>query len=91
MYQISAATREGTDVLMKDIQNYVDQVKLTEQREREEAEQAAKLAEQLNATTNESDETVSRSSGLQSPLRPAATPLSAAKKPNHSEGSEDAS
>ena len=91
VYQISAATREGTEVLMKDIQNYVDQVKLTEQREREEAEQAAKLAEQLNATTNESDETVSRSSGLQSPLRPAATPLSAAKKPNHSEGSEDAS
>ena len=90
-YQISAATREGSEVLMKDIQNYVDQVKLTEQREREEAEQAAKLAEQLNATTNESDETVSRSSGLQSPLRPAATPLSAAKKPNHSEGSEDAS
>ena len=91
VYQISAATREGTEVLMKDIQNYVDQVKLTEQREREEAEQAAKLAEQLDATTNESDETVSRSSGLQSPLRPAATPLSAAKKPNHSEGSEDAS
>ena len=91
VYQISAATREGTEVLMKDIQNYVDQVKLTEQREREEAEQAAKLAEQLHATANESDETVNRPSGLQSPLRPAATPLSAAKIPNHSADAEDAS
>ena len=51
VYQISAATREGTDALMADIQNYIDQVKLTEQREREEAEQAAKLAETLAQTT----------------------------------------
>ena len=51
VYQISAATREGTDALMADIQNYIDQVKLTEQREREEAEQAAKLAENLAQTT----------------------------------------
>ena len=51
VYQISAATREGTDALMLDIQNYIDQVKLTEQREREEAEQAAKLAETLAQTT----------------------------------------
>ncbi|MCE1159872.1 MAG: GTPase ObgE, partial [Burkholderiales bacterium] len=40
VYQISAATREGTEALMLDIQNYIDQVKLAEQREREEAEQA---------------------------------------------------
>ncbi len=51
VYQISAATREGTDALMLDIQNYIDQVKLAEQREREEAEQAAKLAETLAQTT----------------------------------------
>jgi GTP-binding protein len=51
VYQISAATREGTDALMLDIQNHVDQVKLTEQREREEAEQAAKLAETMAQTT----------------------------------------
>ena len=51
VYQISAATREGTEALMLDIQNYIDQVKLTEQREREEAEQAAKLAETLAQTS----------------------------------------
>ncbi len=51
VYQISAATREGTEALMLDIQNYIDQVKLAEQREREEAEQAAKLAETLAQTT----------------------------------------
>ena len=51
VYQISAATREGTDALMLDIQNYIDQVKLAEQREREEAEQAAKLAETLAQTS----------------------------------------
>ena len=51
VYQISAATREGTDALMLDIQNYIDQVKLAEQREREEAEQEAKLAETLAQTT----------------------------------------
>ena len=51
VYQISAATREGTDALMLDIQNHVDQVKVTEQREREEAEQAAKLAETMAQTT----------------------------------------
>lgn len=47
VFQISAATREGTDALMTEIQNYIDQVKLSEQRAREEAEQAAKLAETL--------------------------------------------
>jgi hypothetical protein len=36
---------------MLDIQNYIDQVKLAEQREREEAEQAAKLAETLAQTS----------------------------------------
>ena len=51
VYQISAATREGTEALMLDIQNYIDQVKLAEQREREEAEQAAKLAETLAQTS----------------------------------------
>ena len=51
VYQISAATREGTEALMLDIQNYIDQVKLTEQREREEAEQAAKLVETLAQTS----------------------------------------
>ena len=51
VYQISAATREGTDALMLDIQNYIDQVKLAEQRDREEAEQAAKLAETLAQNT----------------------------------------
>ncbi|MBS1174942.1 MAG: obg [Burkholderiaceae bacterium] len=50
VYQISAATREGTEALMLDIQNYIDQVKLAEQREREEAEQAAKLAATLAQT-----------------------------------------
>ena len=56
VYQISAATREGTEALMLDIQNYIDQVKLAEQREREEAEQAAKLAETLAQTTSRAPE-----------------------------------
>jgi GTP-binding protein len=50
VYEISAATREGTDVLMLDIQNHIDQVKLDEQRARDEAAQAAKLAEVMAQT-----------------------------------------
>ena len=71
VYQISAATREGTEALMKEIQNYVDQVKLTEQREREEAEQAAQLAEQLKANPANSA----------SPLQAAPLPQSVLNKP----------
>lgn len=71
VYQISAATREGTEGLMKEIQNYVDQVKLTEQREREEAEQVAKLAEQLQANPANSA----------SPLQAAPLPQSVLNKP----------
>lgn len=50
VYEISAATREGTDALMLDIQNHIDQVKLDEQRARDEAAQAAKLAEVMSQT-----------------------------------------
>ena len=74
VYQISAATREGTEALMKEIQNYVDQVKLTEQRERaesEQAEQAAKLAEQLQANP----------ANPASPLQAAPLPQSVLNKP----------
>ena len=74
VYQISAATREGTAALMKEIQNYVDQVKLTEQRERaesEQAEQAAKLAEQLQANP----------ANPASPLQAAPLPQSVLNKP----------
>ena len=71
VYQISAATREGTEALMKEIQNYVDQVKLTEQLEREEAEQAAKLAEQLQANP----------ANPASPLQAAPLPQSVLNKP----------
>ena len=90
VYQISAATREGTDVLMKEIQNYVDQVKLAEQRAREEAEQAAQLAEQLNAVASLSDDAASKSSGLQSPLRPAAAPRIVVKSTDNVNPVEDA-
>ena len=74
VYQISAATREGTEALMKEIQNYVDQVKLTEQRERaesEQAEQAAQLAEQLQANP----------ANPASPLQAAPLPQSVLNKP----------
>lgn len=74
VFQISAATREGTEALMKEIQNYVDQVKLTEQRERaesEQAEQAAKLAEQLQANP----------ANPASPLQAAPLPQSVLNKP----------
>ena len=59
---------------MKEIQNYVDQVKLTEQRERaesEQAEQAAQLAEQLQANP----------ANPASPLQAAPLPQSVLNKP----------
>ncbi len=52
VYEISAATREGTEALMMDIQNHVDQVKLEEQRVRDEAAAAAKIAEAIAQTQN---------------------------------------
>lgn len=86
VYQISAATREGTDALMQDIQNHLDQVKLAEQREREEAEQAAKLAAQLAEPAAEtSTEPTKIELTKPSPLQAAPAPVKRTQS-----GSEDA-
>lgn len=65
VFEISAATREGCDTLMKAIQNYIDQMKFEETREKEELAQRlatekmlaarAKL-DDLNDKSNEADE-----------------------------------
>ena len=44
VFQISAATREGTEELMREVQNFVDQVKFEEDRAKQEREQAEKAA-----------------------------------------------
>ena len=86
VYQISAATREGTDALMQDIQNHLDQVKLAEQREREEAQLAAKLAEQLTEPAAEiSIEPTKIELTKPSPLQAAPAPIKRTQS-----GSEDA-
>ena len=44
VFQVSAATREGTEELMREVQNFVDQVKFEEDRAKQEREQAEKAA-----------------------------------------------
>lgn len=76
VYQISAATRLGTDALMQDIQNHVDQVKLNEQRAREEAEQAEQAAQ--------------RAAALHTTVPPSDTADGAATESEHATGSPEA-
>lgn len=47
VFQISAATREGTEALMNEVQNFVDQVKRDEDIAKEEQEQLDKTAQIL--------------------------------------------
>ena len=92
VYQISAATREGTDALMHEIQNHIDQVKWAEQRAREEAEQAAQLAATLAAAQQNDAPSEPSSSPVSSPLQAARAPqLRRAQDADTSDnGAEDA-